>query len=213
MAITLRQSAQGTSNAPTLPGAPLTGSLIVVMQGSIGTTTISAGFTQLTSAFRTTVGGGTGMQIWTKAAPGGDTGVYSLGGPIDWVVLEFENADDTPIGTTEIQNQSGNHPNLNFSVGGSGEVLVIGGFCHNNTLLANFAADSGYTIPQTNDIGGTFQIFGVVYQVDASADANYTPGVSTAPFSGGWCGCVAAFGPGGGGGGGGTSFSQAVIIG
>jgi hypothetical protein len=206
MGIAFRQAthAQGTDSA-SLSIAPLPGSLILLqLQTTDSSTPTPTGFTDMYGATIETTAAPSarhGFRLWYRPAQSGDTATYAVPGTTHhYAIAEYTGSGGSSTLWTLVASafatQQGagasDHPHKTLSPVYSGQLLIGGAFIHNNT--DTFTPDAGYTLAAVRNYGPTI---GLVHRIETNT-GSYDPGVSTAPFLGGY-------------GAGAFAFSEAIV--
>jgi hypothetical protein len=193
--VALVQSAHGEDSAPTLPGAPTPGNLIVIAVGEMDT---ALGFTEALSG-PIECNGPTDirMRLWVRAAASGDDGVYAMDSPGPWIIGEFDDiASIVAESVDEFENQSATtHPQMPLTgTSYSGDVLALAIVNHNNTGAA-LDADVGWTdVDDPYFYASNNKAFSFLFAIVDGGDAIEPGAVATA--SGQWGGAVVRYGMG-----------------
>ena len=202
MGIAFRQG-RGASDSGqvVLPAAPLPGSLILVQLWAASTT--PTGFTDVFGAVIETTAAPSALhqfRSWWGVAQVGDDATYIVSpfAASDYTIAEFTGSGGSSTVwnkiTSDYATQQGagasDHPHKTLSpVVHTGEILVVGALIHNNTTATEFVPDAGYTRTTVQWFGPTM---GMVHRIETNT-GSYDPGVSTAPFLGGYGAGAVAF--------------------
>jgi hypothetical protein len=181
----------GGLNPPQFAAPPTAGNLLVVLRTS-NTDAPANGWSDVFGAFLDLGAGGNGFRLWQRTAVLGDPaippGVWAVGS--DWIIAEVSGLlNHVALAVASVaRHAADNHPTLPIAPVYPGEVIVLAGIIHANTLVGpDFTADAPFAWIHKRDVtGGVPNVVGLQSLIDPINDGAYAPGASTGAFVGAW---------------------------